>query len=491
MNPPFKVLQLPPQIPYENLKSGETTGNVYNYIIVGGGTAGCSLARVLSQRGFKKILIIERGNINPDATTTIASNYPYTWQSATNGITTVSDYNLLLESQVNFVYGTSIGGSSNINFLVAVQPSELYLNELAGTYVPFTTPQMQTWMNDLKTYYPVTGGSTGTGPINITQIQGTTTFVNRNTLASAMETGLGVGSLSNYNERTDYGVDPYIQNFQLDDERSSAKSLITGLPNITILPNLTVSKLVVEGNTITGVVVIEDGISRIISGSNVILTAGTIETARIMIESGFTSQVEFKTHIGSSIVVETPDMRDGWNGNGPIGFSETSGTIMQVLSVPRAYLDKSVVNTVSYDPTKVFSLLGWVLNPDNPSFIRLSNNGTLDITTNMYLSGDADKLLTMMRQLKAIVDQLAGIILVYPNVDFNDDQALIDAVRTNPSITFHMNGTFPLGTALDSSFRYNGYSGLRIADLSCAPVQPDGNTTYYAMLFGTLCGHSF
>lgn len=466
---------------------------IYDYIIVGAGSSGCALARVLLSRGFR-VAILEKGNRQPDPATQIASNYVSSWLSNKNGITNQTEFNSNLNERIDFVYGTSVGGSSNINFLVAVQPSDDYLSSLAS-YTTFSQSQLKTMSDSLRTLYNIDSTVVGSGPINISQIAAPgepPSIPIRTALTAAIATGLGVVPTPNYNNRVDTCVDPYIQNYEKDGIRSSAKILIPDATN-NIFTNLEVDRLILDGTIVRGVEWTHTitGQSGRTFGREVILTAGVLETAQIMIQSGIVNQAKFKNHYGTSLVAQIDEtLLTPWLRNGPIAFD----TGIQIITTPRAYLTPCLLSKIN-PPSNVFSILGWILDSNVESTITQSNNGSIVIDCPIYGNDDQAQLENLVKQMYDIIVALRNftpVTIIYPSESSLSPPytGLYQQIQANPSITFHMYGSFPLGTALNNRFQYKGYQGLRICDLSASPVYPDGNTTFYAMLLGTACGNS-
>jgi hypothetical protein len=471
----------------------------YDYIVVGSGSSGCALSKVLKENG-KNFVLLEKGDSEPAPETQIASNYPYTWQNSEYGVTTQSSIDLPpnntdgLGRPIKYVYGTSKGGSSNINFLVAVRPSTDFLDQLSNDS-NFTTGEMNNFLNDIITYYPLLSPQEGTGPIKISEIGGESEPTFRTELENSFNNGLGLSNLPNYNDRTNYGYGKYEQVFQYNGVRSSAGLLI---PDVFPIGNIQVLSLIIEGNNVKGVNCVNTQTGEYViyrANKEVILTSGVLETARIMIESGLETEITFKNHYGTSIVASNNSAKGNWATVGPIGFYNDNGVENLLLGVPRAYLSdeilvaNKVLNCLTYDPSKTFSILGWILNPNTKSTITLSQNGEIVIDSGeLYSEIDKTLLINLMNTMNACIP--AGSTIIYPTVNLLDEDALYEQIKANPSITFHMFGSFGLNDKLDKNFKYIGYNGLRIADLSSLSTSPDGNTTLYAMLLGTMCGKS-
>ncbi|WIA36647.1 hypothetical protein OEZ86_007931 [Tetradesmus obliquus] len=91
-------------------------GQKYDYIIVGGGTAGCVLANRLTADGSKKVLVLEAGGMGGDMTSVVPAGLTRLFQHPT------LDWNLfsskqkqLTDREVYLARGKTLGGSSATN----------------------------------------------------------------------------------------------------------------------------------------------------------------------------------------------------------------------------------------------------------------------------------------------------------------------------------------------------------------------------------------
>ena len=107
--------------------SSQVAGRAYDYIIVGGGTAGCVLATRLSADGTKRVLVLEAG----PATNTRDVSVP---AAITRLFRSPLDWNLfserqaqLADRQIYMARGRLLGGSSATN-------ATLYHRGAAGDY---------------------------------------------------------------------------------------------------------------------------------------------------------------------------------------------------------------------------------------------------------------------------------------------------------------------------------------------------------------------
>jgi len=80
---------------------------------------------------------------------------------------------------------------------------------------------------------------------------------------------------------------------------------------------------------------------------------------------------------------------------------------------------------------------------------------------------------------------------IAPGPQIQDDEAIVDYLRTTGATTFHLVGTCRMGrdaeSVVDERLRVHGIAGLRVADASIMPMIVSGNTSVPCMMIGEKC----
>lgn len=87
----------------------------YDYVIVGGGTAGCLLANRLSADASKRVLVLEAGPVQQDKTVSVPAGITRLFQSKFDWNLFSTKQPLLHDRELYVARGKLIGGSSCTN----------------------------------------------------------------------------------------------------------------------------------------------------------------------------------------------------------------------------------------------------------------------------------------------------------------------------------------------------------------------------------------
>ncbi len=262
----------------------------YDYIIVGGGSAGCVLANRLSEDSSVNVLLLEAGrNDNHPLIHMPIGFAKLTTGSYTWGFETAPQKNAN-NRKIPYAQGRVIGGGSSINAEVFTRGNPIDYDRWAYE------EGCDGWaFKDIQKYFIRSEGNTflsgswhGTdGPLGVSNIQSPVS-VTRAFVQSCQE--LGIPYNPDFNGPTQEGSGIY-QTTIKDAKRCSAATgylrPVFSRKNLTIKTQCPVRKLLFNGKRIHGVEYLHNGHSKAIyADQEVILVAGAIGSPKLLMLSG-------------------------------------------------------------------------------------------------------------------------------------------------------------------------------------------------------------
>ncbi|MFP7295595.1 GMC family oxidoreductase [Neobacillus niacini] len=548
---------------------------VFDYIVIGAGTAGGVIAKKLTDDSNSSVLVLEPG-INSTEQLSSASVLTAINLHSDNkfAFNLASKLETSLQRQLITVNGRVIGGSSEVNEMYAVRGSEQLYNEWAAqTGEPqWSYDQIRSLFIENETYtgQPHDSNERGTeGPIFVRQQQIPPNGLIQ-TLANATADVLDIDIVEDYNT----GVRDctfYQSQFTQKEEgntitRSSTatgylnESIVTqgnefnpdefgvGKRRLAIFAKTTVNKILFKKNKgsmiAIGAEFVRDGVSQkafarkgvIVSAgffSSVILQRSGIGKSSDLINAGITPLIEnpnvgynLQTHLfaGLGVKVDTSEILPviGADINQPIilgaFIAEHKDSIiesrrLQILGAPAPL----------FIPASDVASNGWELDIENKD-INIMSFGLIDLNPKsrgsiMATHSDPEALPSFFfnplqigtNDLEYMVDQYINMYkiieearnnnsaihqVVYPPEEIftNPDEEekrrrLRDFVRGSYSNFFHYGGQCKMGCSIqdgvvNGQLDVFGTINLKVADLSIAPVLPDGNTSQAAQMIG-------
>ncbi|CAG9987339.1 unnamed protein product [Clonostachys byssicola] len=305
----------------------------YDYIIVGGGTAGLTVAARLTEDPTISVLVIEAGDIHrddplintPGLMAGTYGNPKYDW-----GFRSVpqKELNNRIIAQPR---GKGLGGSSAINFLMLVHPSRKSLDSweelgnegwgsdsMAPYLCKFATvhdpPQAAKNALDLS-YHNTDLGSEGPVSVSYSEGYGTT---NKAWMKSFKNFGLEVAD----DIRPGGALGAFQQPATIDPETKTRSYALTAYytheiasrKNLTVITNTVVKRLLFDTSGVEpvaqGVITVPSngpGPETVIHSSEVILAAGSLMTPQILELSGIGDRSLLESH-GVPVIVHNPSV---------------------------------------------------------------------------------------------------------------------------------------------------------------------------------------
>jgi choline dehydrogenase len=511
---------------------------VYDYVIVGAGSAGCVLAARLSEDPSTRVLLLEAGppddadEIHIPAALNLLFQSTYDWN-----FQTVPQEHAAGRS-IYWPRGRMLGGSSSMNAMVYIRGNRRDYDTWRDSYgcegwgYAELLPYFLRAENNSRGASAFHGVS---GPLSVQDLP----YRSAQTAAFVQAAvNCGVPANDDFNGQHQDGVGFY-QVTQRDGRRCSAADAYlhpaADRPNLTIQPDTLVTGVIIEGDRAVGVRYLHRGAEEVASAEGeVILAGGAVGSPHLLLLSGIGPADHLREHgipvaadspgVGANLsdhpvvpaMWTTPRSPGLWEKaglrhvlrwqvthKGPLssnvaesgGFSRTDSALpapdiqWHVLATP-------YINAGLADPAiRAMSLLITLVAVGSRGTIRLRSADPRHkpMIDPGYLSDRADlqpllRGIAMAREFAAAppLNKLCGSELA-PGPDAQTEAELRDFIRRDLTTLYHPVGTCamsgdsaraagPLTSVVDSALQVRGVRGLRVVDASVMPTVPRGNT---------------
>lgn len=266
---------------------------IFDFIVVGAGSAGCIVASRLSESGRHSVLLIEAGGEDKSFWFKIPVGYAKSYYNPkVNWMYRTEPEANLGGRRIYAPRGKVQGGSGSINAMVFVRGAAEDFDDWRAAGNPgWGFDDVLPFFRKLETH--ARGESRwhgGSGPIHVTPMRGSTHPVSDAFLDACDELGLPLNE--DFNGETLEGAGVYDVNSRRGQRsHSSAEYLRPALkrPNLTIEREAHARRLLLEADDrVSGIEVMQHGRLRSFSARReVILAAGAVDTPKLMQLSGF------------------------------------------------------------------------------------------------------------------------------------------------------------------------------------------------------------
>jgi len=509
----------------------------FDYIIAGGGTAGCVLANRLTADGRYKVLMLEAGPRDRSPWIHLPIGYGKTMFHKTLnwGFYTEPEPSMK-NRRMYWPRGRTLGGSSSINGLI-------YVRGLAADYDHWAQLGNRGWTWDEVLPYFIRSehnskGASGThgadGPLWCSDIEAKHELV-ETIIKGAAE--LGVPRTTDFNGGNSEGVG-YYQLFTRKGLRcSTAVAYLRpaeSRANLRVEVNAQATSLILEGKNAVGIRYRQNGqIHEAFAGREVLLTAGALQSPQLLQLSGIGPRDLLARH-GIDVVHHLPGTGENlqdhlqirlmykvakpittnddlatiggkariglqWllTRSGPLAVGINQGGLFtRVLPESETPDIQFHFGTLSADqaggaphPWSGCTFSVCQLRPESRGSVTIRSADPFDapVIRANYLATGTDRRCTVegikfARRL-ANTDALKSLLTeeYAPGAGVQGDNALLDFARTSGATIFHPSGTCKMGSdpmaVTDQRLRVHGIANLRVVDCSIMPTLVSGNTS--------------
>lgn len=513
-----------------------------DYVIVGGGSAGCVLAARLSEDPAVAVVLLEAGGRSSS----------FMHRMPAGGMKMIfgpSDWAHLTEPdpslngrQVAWNAGKLLGGGSSINGMIYIRGDRADYDEWASDLgcTGWSWDEVLPYFKKSEDYDGEPSQTHGsTGPLGV-GMPGM-----RNPLAQVFVDGCVEYGLNRVDDYCAGDVDGafLMLTTQKQGQRSSAARAFLEPAmkrrNLRVITGAAVDKIAIEDGRARGVHFAKDGQAGFVAARReVILSAGALQSPAVLMRSGIGPAAHLAEH-GIAVTVDAPEV--GRNLQEHASFhttfqvrGRTWNQMMKPLSLAREFLRYALfrkglmtivpVEAMAYlrskpelaepDVKLSFGLMCYdmktrkphtlpgvtvyanVAKPKSRGEIRLRSADPADKPViDHRLLGHPDDIAALVRGAKQVQEifrtpALAAVTVggFTPSPMPQSDAEWEQKIRDTSGIGYHPVGTCRMGgdaaSVVDPRLRVRGVAGLRVADASIMPVMPAANTNAPAIMVG-------
>jgi choline dehydrogenase len=505
---------------------------MYDYVIVGAGSAGCVLANRLTEDPKITVLLLEAGGEDNKREVAVPAAFSKLFKTEVDWAFYTEAQHHLKDRKLYWPRGKMLGGSSSINAMIYIRGHRADYDGWrdlgnAGWGYDDVLPYFKKAQNQERGASEYHGVG---GPLNVADQR------SPNPISQAfVDAGVGMGWPRNadFNGASQEGVGLYQVTQKGGARNSAARGYLHPIrgkrPNLTVQTNAHATRVLFEGTRAVGVAYVQNGASQEARASReVILCGGAVNSPQLLLLSGVGPSDHLKD-VGIEVVHHLPgvghNLQDhlatgvGWYSTRPItlmGADKKIGNVLNFLLFHKGPFTSVIAESGGFLKTKpdlpapdlqfhvapAFFVDHGAGNPDahgftiGPTLIQPESRGHIGLHSRdplappliqpNYLAHHSDvdvlveglKLGRRLAQLEPLAQYRGAEFL--PGEQVQTDEELEEFVREHTETLYHPAGTCKMGhdhmAVVDARLRVHGVQGLRVVDASIMPTVVRGNT---------------
>ena len=511
---------------------------VFDYIIIGAGSAGCVLANRLSENPNNTVLLLEAGGKPTNKFIDIPLGYSNLHRSEVDWGFSTEQQKHIDNKRIYLPRGKTLGGCSSTNAMAYVRGNKADYDEWAALgnkgwsydeVLPYfkKSEVNENFRNDYH-------GSEGL--LNVCNASYKTPF------AEAFLKGCeqnGIPIVKDYNGETQEGANYFQFTIKKGARHSTAKAFLVPFlnrKNLTVITEALVQKVLIKDEKATGVVYVKNGQEQQVKATKeVVISAGAFQSPQLLMLSGIGDKNELQQHnievkkhipgVGKNLqdhlVAVTSSLSTTQEGFNHLGkpFSGLM-SLVKYLFTKSGPMSSSVIEATAffhtdksegvnfqlhfsplhlgnddkadlYNPKTItkedgFSILPTLLKPKSRGYVALQSNKVEDapiIQPNFF--SEEEDLQVMLKGLKKSIEIIQSKAFEPHTKSYllpkeMSDESLIAHIKECVETLYHPVGTCKMGNdamaVVNDELQVKGIKNLRVVDASIMPTIVAGNT---------------